>query len=138
MEKKSGFVYIASNPSMPNMLKIGKTKKHPTERMKELSSGSGVPTPFQLAYYQPCEDMDDVEKRMHDYFKKQRAQEDREFFTISLFKAATTLDYIAGAFSKFNPPTPFAELFATFKEGDDGKLNEAEIEKCKNLKKSLK
>jgi hypothetical protein len=122
---------------MPNMLKIGKTKKHPLERMKELSGATGVPTPFQLVYYQPCRDMDDVEKRMHDFFSKNRASENREFFAISLFKAATTLDGIIGAYSAFDPPTPFAELFATFDDRGDGKLNDEEIAKCRELKRQL-
>ena len=137
MKKNSGYVYIAINPSMPNLIKIGKTKKHPTERMQELSSATGVPTPFHLAYYQQCADMDDVERRIFNIFKNNRTKDNREFFSTSLFKAATTLDAIVGTYSNFSPPTPFAELFATFEDRGDGKLNESEIAQCNELKRKL-
>jgi len=137
MEKNSGYIYIAVCPAMPNLLKIGKTKKHPIERMMELSAPSGIPTPFQLAYYQPCNDMDFIEKKIHDFLKNKRAKDNREFFAVSLFKAATTLDGIIGTYSKLNPSTPFAELFATFDDRGDGKLNEKEIAQCNELKVKL-
>lgn len=137
-EGKSGFIYIAINSSMPNFLKIGKTTKHPIERMKELSAPTGVPTPFQLAYYQPCDDIDYVESAMHEHFNSKRVKENREFFTVSLFKAATYLDSLVDRASAFEPPTPFAELFNTFEDRGDGILNEEEIEKCANLAAKLK
>ena len=137
MEKNSGYVYLAINSSMPNLIKIGKTKKHPTERMEELSSFTGISTPFHLAYYQQCSDMNDVEKRIHKALENKRVKDNREFFSVSLFKAATTLDAIIGTYSRFDPPTPFAELFATFEDRGDGKLNESEIAQCNELKQKL-
>ena len=41
-----GYVYVLINSSMPNLVKIGKTTKDPNERVKELSSATGVATPF--------------------------------------------------------------------------------------------
>lgn len=137
-EQKSGYVYILVNPSMPNMIKIGKTTKHPLDRVKELSAGTNVPTPFQVAYYQPCPDIDYVEKRMHESFDSKRVKENREFFTTSIFKAATCLDSIVQNHSNFEPPTPFAELFATFPDRGDGILNQEEIEKCRILAAKMK
>jgi len=137
-EDKSGWVYILTNPSMPNILKIGKTSKHPLERVAELSAPTGIPTPFQLAYYQPCRDINFVEKEMHARFDSKRVRDNREFFLVSLFKAASTLDGIVGTFSNFEPRTPYAELFNTFEEREDGKLNAMEIEECRILKESLK
>lgn len=132
-EDKSGFVYLLTNPAMPNIIKIGKTSKHPLERVKELSSPTGVPVPFQLAYYQACKDMDFVEKAMHEKFDNKRVKDNREFFMVSLFKAATHLDGLVGSASAFEPPTPFAELFNTFPDRGDGILNSEEQEKCRIL-----
>lgn len=137
-EDKSGYVYLLHNISMPGMLKIGKTTKHPLERVKELSAPTGIPTPFQLVYYQPCRDIDFVEAEMHRRFDEKRVAGNREFFLVSLFKAASTLDGIVGTFSNFEPRTPYAELFNTFEEREDGKLNAMEIEECRILAESLK
>jgi len=43
-----GFVYVLSNVSMPEILKIGKSKRHPSQRAIELFS-SGVATPFKVS-----------------------------------------------------------------------------------------
>ena len=51
-----GYVYILSNISMPGLLKIGMTRLDPTKRVKELSSSTGVPTPFNLVYYREFND----------------------------------------------------------------------------------
>jgi hypothetical protein len=45
-----GFVYVLINPSLPSYVKIGKTTKDPSIRAAELSSATGVPTPFYVAY----------------------------------------------------------------------------------------
>ena len=43
-----GSVYILSNPSMPGLVKIGMTEGDVNERIKQLSSGTGVAEPFVL------------------------------------------------------------------------------------------
>ena len=42
-------VYLLTNPSIPDLLKIGRTKNL-EERMRSLSSHSGVPAPFECFY----------------------------------------------------------------------------------------
>ena len=41
-------VYILINQSMPDYVKIGKTSTTVEERMRSLSSHSGVPLPFEF------------------------------------------------------------------------------------------
>ena len=45
-----GWVYALINRSYDGLVKIGKTTRHPSERAEELSSASGVPTPFTVAF----------------------------------------------------------------------------------------
>ena len=44
------WVYALSNPSMPNMLKIGYTNQDPEARVKEINRATGVPTDFIVEY----------------------------------------------------------------------------------------
>ena len=41
-----GTVYVLTNPAMPGMVKIGKTTRDVTHRLKDLYS-TGVPLPFE-------------------------------------------------------------------------------------------
>ncbi len=50
-EQTAGFVYLLSNPSMPNIVKIGSTERTIKERISELSSVTSLPTPFVVGYY---------------------------------------------------------------------------------------
>ncbi len=63
MDKK-GFVYIMNNDSMPGLVKVGRSKKVPTERAKELED-TGVPKPYIVQYYAFFDDMIEAEKRAH-------------------------------------------------------------------------
>ena len=50
MENAKGYVYVMINPSCEGLVKIGKTTKDPEERAKDLSSATGVATPFIVVY----------------------------------------------------------------------------------------
>lgn len=43
------FVYVLTNPSMPGLVKVGKTTTSPGQRMAELHT-TGVPTAFELEF----------------------------------------------------------------------------------------
>lgn len=75
-------IYVLSNPSMPGIVKIGKTtQKGVKDRMRQLYS-TGVPVPFKCEYACTVKDCDDVEKRLHNGLQKYRLHEGREFFEI--------------------------------------------------------
>ena len=82
---QNGYVYVMVNPSLPNMVKIGMTTKDPNERAKELSSATGVPTPFILVFYKPFRNCYITEQRIHQFLedKGYRVKNNREFFNIS-------------------------------------------------------
>lgn len=84
-----GYVYVMVNPSLPDIVKIGKTTRDPNERAKELSSATGVPTPFILVYSKPFADCHFAEKVIHGYLEDKgvRVSGNREFFQISTSEA---------------------------------------------------
>jgi len=82
--KTPGFVYVLINPSIPNYVKIGKTTKDPSIRAAELSSATGVPTPFHVAYEAHFDDCDSAEIFVHTLLesKGRRLSQNREFFAV--------------------------------------------------------
>lgn len=73
-------IYILTNVAMPGYIKIGKTNDL-DRRVKELSRASGVPLPFEVFYASEVNDMDFVERKLHEAFGRTRVAENREFFT---------------------------------------------------------
>lgn len=74
------YVYIMSNPSY-DYLKIGKTRKDPLIRAKQLYT-TGVPTPFVIEGIIHTFDSKTLETKIHNCIKKYRTNNDREFFHI--------------------------------------------------------
>lgn len=97
-ERKEGYIYILANASMPGQLKIGKTKRTPEKRAKEMQS-TGVPTPFLVAHKRHVTDIDRAEKIVHEKLKACRINPRREFFEIDLPSAIKEIDYICDKFS---------------------------------------
>jgi tetratricopeptide (TPR) repeat protein len=81
----NGYVYVLINPSMQNLVKIGKTKRNATERAKELSSTTGVPMPFTVVYDCYFESCSDAETYIHTLLGNNgfRVSSNREFFEMS-------------------------------------------------------
>jgi len=91
-----GYVYCLSNPSFPkNTYKIGFTTKPPTRRALELFQ-TGLPTPFKIEFSKKVKHCRDTERKLHHYFRKQRINEDREFFDVSLSKIRSQFQKIQG------------------------------------------
>ena len=78
-------VYILTNPSMPDLIKIGSTQRTAHERAEELYT-TGVPTPFKVAYSIPSEYPGILEDILSKQFKRYRINKDREFFRYSADK----------------------------------------------------
>ena len=78
-----GYVYVATNPAMPNMVKIGSTTQaDPQSRISSLFTTS-VPVPFELEYAAAiADDPVEVERALHEAFAPQRLHRKREFFNV--------------------------------------------------------
>ena len=101
----AGFIYIMSNPSFPDRIKIGKSKKDPTtDRVIELNQ-TGVPEPFKVEYYAFVEDEDHLEHRVHDYFKERRPNRKREFFLVDCAEAISAIRRLSELNSKVFQPS---------------------------------
>lgn len=79
-----GFVYVLGNDCMPGIFKIGMTEKAPQERLEQLSSATAVPEPFWMAFFAQVRNAPKVEREMHETFWKERVNNSREFFRVSL------------------------------------------------------
>lgn len=79
----AGYIYILSNPVMPNLVKVGMTTRPPSERVAELSGATGVPSPFMLVYQQPVQDCYAAEAWVHSRLDSMglRHSSRREFFS---------------------------------------------------------
>lgn len=79
----AGWVYILSNPEMPELLKIGFTERDPSSRAKEISQDTGVPSEFIVDYqvYSSCPY--ELERVVHELLQKYRLNNNREFFRCS-------------------------------------------------------
>jgi hypothetical protein len=73
-------VYVLTNPTMPDLVKIGMTDDLKS-RMKSLYNSS-TPVPFECYFACTVSDMKFIEKSIHDGFDDCRVNPNREFFRI--------------------------------------------------------
>ena len=78
-----GYVYVLSNPSMPGVVKIGRSRHGASLRAKSLNNTS-VPSPFVVEFEMLCVDAARAEERAHRYANKSRVAAKREFFELSV------------------------------------------------------
>lgn len=109
-----GHVYILANASMPGLLKIGMTVRTPEERAAEVSRGTGVPSPFMVAYSEKVPDCFEAERLIHRRLDRFRPRRNREFFQLPLKDAISELARIAEEVRRSTSvasqaaPSPFA------------------------------
>ena len=90
MNTRNGYVYILSNPSMPGLLKIGRSIHGGRSRAKDIYQ-TGVPTPFKLEFEIYAEDCVECEMLVHEELCNERVSESREFFRVEINDAVKTL-----------------------------------------------
>ena len=88
-EPRLQIVYILTNPSMPGLVKIGRTTNLEA-RIASLSSSTSVPEAFEVAYAAYVDDASFVERAMHAAFSLHRMP-GREFFRLPVANAIAAL-----------------------------------------------
>ncbi len=133
-DSSQGWIYALTNPSLPqNFLKIGMTTRTPEERLKELSSNTGVPTPFRVVFEAEVSDCKQVETIIHHNLAKYRHSSSKEFFDLPQNEAIPILARICSQFPI--KPSPSPEEIAKEKRVNE---IEAEIERLKEELEILK
>lgn len=101
----NGYVYVLMNPSMKGLVKIGKSARNSQERANELSSTTGVPTPFVVVYDYYFESCTKAEQYVHTYLEGKgfRVSQNREFFEIPVKDAVDALMTARNHFGEFIP-----------------------------------
>lgn len=92
------WVYVLSNPTMPSLVKIGYTKKHPEERAKQISAATGVALPYKVEWAYKCFNGETIEREVHHKLKSKRANNSKEFFWIDLEEAKEVINLIGNKF----------------------------------------
>lgn len=105
INRKAGWVYVISNPSLNNMVKIGVTRRlSPMDRVNELGSAS-VPFKFGVHSIIFSEDAFKLEHDLHmafDSYRVNKVNKQKEFF-------AVTLDMVKEEVLKHNPTATFID-----------------------------
>lgn len=83
MPANYGFVYVLRNDCMPGIYKIGMTDRAPSQRAEELSSGTAVPTAFEVVCFAETKEVAKVEREIHARLAEFRVEPNREFFALS-------------------------------------------------------
>ncbi|MDX2970036.1 GIY-YIG nuclease family protein [Kribbella solani] len=78
----AGFVYVLSNPAMPGLIKVGRTRQLTESRAKKLQT-TGVPVPFTVEFRALTSKPEAVEAVAHKLLAASRVSLSREFFQIS-------------------------------------------------------
>jgi T5orf172 domain len=84
-----GYIYVLSNPAMGALLKVGFTRSSVEKRAAELSGATGVPSPFVVEYFQLTDDVEAVERLVHEALP--RVSENREFFAVPVHEAIAAI-----------------------------------------------
>ena len=90
--KADQWVYILSNPALPNMLKIVYTKNDPETRAKQISAATGVALPYKVEWAFQCFNGEQLEQEVHRELESYRVNQNREFFDIPLVEAQEAIE----------------------------------------------
>ncbi len=97
-----GYIYAMVNASLPGLVKIGRSSRHPEIRALELS-GTSVPTGFDVVWFRAVRDAHAAERAAHEKLSYCRESKKREFFRIEIRAAIMQLDRIAQIYEAESP-----------------------------------
>lgn len=126
MDKTSiGYLYILTNPSFPDWIKIGRCT-HLEKRINSLSSNTCLPFPFECFYACRISSPNKVEATLHYIFNQFRLSPKREFFNVDPEKVIAALSLIPYV-QEISPPK-------NNRRSEDKVLLEKEIERQSHFK----
>ena len=112
-----GFVYVLVNPSIPDLFKVGMTERSPEERAREVSVGTGVPTPFEVLAAAPSGNPAEDERSVHSVLSDARVGDDREFFSGDALRIIQVVEKATGfpakIYGRFNQAPLLSALTRT-------------------------
>jgi hypothetical protein len=96
MKTTEGYIYCFSNPCMPGILKIGRTRRKPQVRLKE-ANGSDTwrpPLPYKMEFFKMVSNHITKEKHIHSLlsFNNKRINPNKEFFSVDILEAKLLFD----------------------------------------------
>jgi hypothetical protein len=120
------FIYLLTNKSLINTVKVGMTTSSPEKRASELHT-TGIPTPFEVAasWEVPLDELRSYEAKAHKALGKYRVSKNREFFEVDANQAIKIINKLI--------PTP--EQIAAKKIIDEQK---ALVERIRKAEKAVR
>jgi len=97
--RASEYVYVLVNKSVPNMVKIGMTTNTPDERARQISTATGVATPWIPVYSYQCYRSDLLESEVHHHLREHRVSKNREMFNIDSHTAQRVIEDLGYKYS---------------------------------------
>ena len=127
---KRGIVYCLTNPTMPDIVKIGHTKsltesedqRKLDSRIRTLSSHTSVPLPFEAHYAVSADDAKKAEGLLHSAFADVRTNLRREFFETDPEHVVAAMKLIGAGGGK-----EVSTDIASSLDDDNSSLDESEI-----------
>jgi hypothetical protein len=142
MRNKKKYIYIFTNNEMPELIKIGRTDRHPVLRAEQLSKQTGVLGTFVAEWFLEVPDSEMAEKLVHYKMKEHRYK--KEFFKISVSKAVEIIEQILFPFFQIQEISKNEEEIKTIIDGlsllldtDDKELNKMILDEINNLETKL-
>ena len=109
----AGWVYILSNPEMPELLKIGFTERDPSSRAKEISQDTGVPSEFIVDYQVYSSRPYELERKVHELLHEYRLNNNREFFRCTHARAIEAIKQAIMILGLEDDPSTGLEIYHT-------------------------
>ena len=121
MTENKQYLYILSNSERPELIKIGRTDKHPVLRAEQLSRQTGVLGQYVAEWYIEVPDSVIAEKLAHYQMKEYHYQ--KEFFKTSVSVAIEKIEATLLPFFKIEALNTLTELL----DEDEKEIQEKEI-----------
>lgn len=120
-----GWVYVISNPAMPDIVKVGFSTKDPELRAREFDH-TNSPYPFVVEYDALVESPRDIEQAVHRLLADVRENKNREWFRCSCEDAVLAIREVVGS----------ELILENYKRADKAKIAEIERQRVEEIRRA--